>query len=66
MHNDSQLVLGGYENERTCGRPLGMRLDSDGYLVICDATLGIFKVNVATGMLNSAEHCHLSFLVFLA
>jgi len=59
LHNCSQLALGGYENEPTCGRPLGMRLDSDGYLIVCDTALGIYKVNVATGMLNCAHCCHL-------
>ena len=43
------VVSGGYDNEPTCGRPLGMRLDPDGYLIVCDAYLGIFKINVATG-----------------
>jgi len=27
-----------------------MRLDKDGYLIVADAYLGIFKVNVVTGM----------------
>ncbi|XP_041354583.1 adipocyte plasma membrane-associated protein-like [Gigantopelta aegis] len=44
-----QDPCGGFENEPTCGRPLGMRLDNDGYLVVVDAYLGLFKVNVATG-----------------
>lgn len=42
-------VSGGFENEPTCGRPLGMRFDNDGYLIVCDAYLGLYKVNVATG-----------------
>ena len=46
-------IAGGYDNEPTCGRPLGMRLDPDGYLIVCDAYLGIYKVNVATGNLYS-------------
>jgi len=46
----SLCVLGGYENEPTCGRPLGMRLDADGYLIVCDTTLGLYKINVATGL----------------
>ncbi|KAK3093634.1 hypothetical protein FSP39_018305 [Pinctada imbricata] len=33
----------------TCGRPLGMRLNKDGYLIVIDAYLGLYKVNVATG-----------------
>ncbi len=41
--------IGSPADEHTCGRPLGMRLDKDGYLVVVDAYLGLFKVNVATG-----------------
>jgi len=52
-------VLGGSANEPTCGRPLGMRLDADGYLMVCDTTLGLHKINVATG----AWSCALLFLV---
>lgn len=44
------FFLGGAENEPTCGRPLGMRMDKDGYLIVADAYLGLFKVNVVTGM----------------
>ncbi|KAL4238695.1 hypothetical protein ACF0H5_003402 [Mactra antiquata] len=40
---------GKFEHEPTCGRPLGMRLDKDKYLIVADAYLGLFKVNVATG-----------------
>lgn len=40
---------GGFENENTCGRPLGMRMGKDGFLYVVDAYLGLFKVNVATG-----------------
>jgi len=50
--NRYSYALGGYENEPTCGRPLGMRLDADGYLIVCDTALGIYKINVATGMSN--------------
>lgn len=32
-----------------CGRPLGMRFDRQGALIVADAYLGIFKVNVKTG-----------------
>lgn len=45
-------VAGGYDDEPTCGRPLGMRLDPDGYLIVCDAYLGIYEVNVATGTIQ--------------
>ena len=44
------IVLGRFEDEPTCGRPLGMRLDKEGYLIVVDAYLGLFKVNVVTGM----------------
>ncbi|CAH1792646.1 unnamed protein product [Owenia fusiformis] len=40
---------GGPENEPHCGRPLGMKMDKDGYLIVADAYFGLFKVNVATG-----------------
>ncbi|XP_033735730.1 adipocyte plasma membrane-associated protein-like [Pecten maximus] len=40
---------GTFESEPTCGRPLGMRLDKEGYLIVADAYLGLFRVNVATG-----------------
>ena len=44
-----KLPCGGYDNEPTCGRPLGMRFDADGYLVVCDAYYGLYKINVTTG-----------------
>ncbi|XP_060562915.1 adipocyte plasma membrane-associated protein-like [Ruditapes philippinarum] len=44
-----QEPCGRFEDEPTCGRPLGMRKDKDGYLIVADAYLGLFKVNVATG-----------------
>uniref|UniRef100_A0A0B7A1Q4 Strictosidine synthase conserved region domain-containing protein n=1 Tax=Arion vulgaris TaxID=1028688 RepID=A0A0B7A1Q4_9EUPU len=40
---------GGYLNENTCGRPLGMRMDKDGFLIVADAYYGLFKLNVVTG-----------------
>ncbi|GFS25391.1 adipocyte plasma membrane-associated protein [Elysia marginata] len=40
---------GGFENENTCGRPLGMRMDKNGFLIVADAYYGLFQVNVATG-----------------
>jgi hypothetical protein len=42
---------GRLEDEHTCGRPLGMRMGKDGYLVVADTYKGLFKVNVATGMI---------------
>ncbi|KAK7082339.1 hypothetical protein SK128_004053 [Halocaridina rubra] len=35
--------------ERICGRPLGMRFAPDGRLIIADAYLGLFALNVDTG-----------------
>lgn len=46
-------TAGGYENETTCGRPLGMRMDKNGFLIVADGYYGLFKVNVATGKLNN-------------
>lgn len=44
-------LTGGFDNEPTCGRPLGMRLTREGYLIVIDTYLGLFKVNVATGVI---------------
>jgi sugar lactone lactonase YvrE len=33
----------------TGGRPLGLEIDPDGRLVVCDAKLGLLRVDVATG-----------------
>ena len=52
--------VGNYSDEPTCGRPLGMKFDPDGYLVVCDAYLGLFRVDVDTGEQFSASmssHC---------
>ncbi|KAK3736895.1 hypothetical protein RRG08_000639 [Elysia crispata] len=40
---------GGIENENTCGRPLGMRMDKNGFLIVADGYFGLFQVNVVTG-----------------
>ncbi|CAG5136731.1 unnamed protein product [Candidula unifasciata] len=40
---------GGFHNEVTCGRPLGMRMDKIGFLIVIDAYYGLFRVNVVTG-----------------
>ncbi|XP_022083059.1 adipocyte plasma membrane-associated protein-like [Acanthaster planci] len=37
------------KDEHRCGRPLGLRFHSDGFLYVLDAYLGLFKVNVETG-----------------
>lgn len=34
--------------EAKCGRPLGMKFDKNGFLYVCDAYYGIFKVDVKT------------------
>ncbi|XP_044745439.1 adipocyte plasma membrane-associated protein-like [Coccinella septempunctata] len=39
----------GFYEERICGRPLGIKFGSDGYLYAADAYYGIFKVDVDTG-----------------
>ena len=44
------MIAGAFEDEPVCGRPLGMRFDRDGYLIVADAYLGLYKVNVATGI----------------
>ena len=38
-----------YWEAEVCGRPLGMRFDNKGKLIVADAYLGIFRVNVDTG-----------------
>ncbi|XP_064623449.1 adipocyte plasma membrane-associated protein-like [Lineus longissimus] len=35
--------------EASCGRPLGIRIDKDGQLIVVDAYLGLFKINPKTG-----------------
>jgi sugar lactone lactonase YvrE len=40
---------GNYWEVETCGRPLGMRFDNKGKLIVADAYLGIFRVDVDTG-----------------
>ncbi|ESO96507.1 hypothetical protein LOTGIDRAFT_115667, partial [Lottia gigantea] len=43
---------GKFEDEPTCGRPLGLKLDKEGYLIVVDAYLGLYRINVATGNIN--------------
>lgn len=45
------FFLGSFADEPNCGRPLGMRIDKEGYLVLIDTYLGLFRINVATGLL---------------
>ncbi|ELU04275.1 hypothetical protein CAPTEDRAFT_171602 [Capitella teleta] len=44
-----QPPCGSFADEPNCGRPLGMRIDKEGYLVVIDTYLGLFRINVATG-----------------
>ena len=44
-----QPPCGKTTDEPNCGRPLGMRVDRDGYLVVVDTYKGLYKVNMATG-----------------
>ncbi|XP_071962081.1 adipocyte plasma membrane-associated protein-like [Antedon mediterranea] len=37
------------ENEHICGRPLGLKFESENQLLVADAYLGIFRLNVKTG-----------------
>lgn len=41
----------GFHEERICGRPLGMKFDKDGSLIVADAYYGVYRVNVNTGRL---------------
>lgn len=40
---------GEYYEEKLCGRPLGIKFDSDGNLYATDAYYGLWKVDVKTG-----------------
>ncbi|KAK0063243.1 adipocyte plasma membrane-associated protein [Biomphalaria pfeifferi] len=42
-------ACGQFHMEPLCGRPKGMKLDSEGYLIVADSYKGILKVNVDTG-----------------
>ena len=48
------ICKGGFDNEQTCGRPLGMRmLRKQEKLIVIDADLGLFTVHVHTGQCPS-------------
>jgi hypothetical protein len=34
---------------KKCGRPLGIKFDNQGHMIVADAYLGIFRINVETG-----------------
>lgn len=38
-----------YHKLNRCGRPLGLRFDSQGYLVVADGVFGLYRVNVTHG-----------------
>jgi len=40
---------GSYKNEPSCGRPLGMRVYKEDYLLVLDAYLGLFMVSTKNG-----------------
>ncbi|KPP67345.1 adipocyte plasma membrane-associated protein-like [Scleropages formosus] len=44
---------GSYDEEPTCGRPLGIRVGTNGTLFVADAYLGLFEVNPITGEVNT-------------
>lgn len=43
------IYIDGKWRESTCGRPLGMRFDSNGNLIVANCYFGIFRVDVDTG-----------------
>ncbi|XP_033096635.1 adipocyte plasma membrane-associated protein-like [Anneissia japonica] len=42
-------LIGTYENENLCGRPLGLRFDKAGFLYVVEAYSGLYKLNVSSG-----------------
>jgi len=40
---------GAYDEEPTCGRPLGIRVTSKGTLMVVDAYLGLYEINIEKG-----------------
>jgi len=53
----SNDTCGPHTGNEACGRPLGMRIDSSGNLVVADADLGLFKIDPSTG---SVDHFYKS------
>ncbi|CAG5128453.1 unnamed protein product [Candidula unifasciata] len=45
----AKMASPGCKSEQECGRPLGLRLDSRGGLIVADSSNGIYRVNVETG-----------------
>lgn len=44
-------IIGGYEDEPKCGRPLGIRRIEGDEFIVADAYLGVFRVNFESGQL---------------
>ncbi len=41
------FLVGTYETEPRCGRPLGIRLDKNNkHLIVCDAYYGLLRINI--------------------
>ncbi|GFS15432.1 adipocyte plasma membrane-associated protein [Elysia marginata] len=45
----ASLAPQGCRGELQCGRPVGLRMDRQGRLIVADAYRGIFRINVQTG-----------------
>ena len=43
------MFEGRFDDESTCGRPLGMQFDHESFLIVIETYLGLSKVNVDTG-----------------
>ncbi|KAJ8301547.1 hypothetical protein KUTeg_020534 [Tegillarca granosa] len=44
---------GSFEMEPLCGRPKGMKVDKDGFLIVLDSSKGMLKVNPKTGTIQT-------------
>lgn len=49
MNFSLNIFLGKMKDEHTCGRPLGLRFDNEGRLIVADSYLGLHRVDVKTG-----------------
>lgn len=45
-----------YWDWKNCGRPFGIRFDRNGHLLVADAYLGIFKIDVQSGIVHYATN----------
>ncbi|XP_046359290.2 adipocyte plasma membrane-associated protein-like isoform X1 [Haliotis rufescens] len=50
---------GSFTLEPDCGRPKGMKVDQDGFLVVADAYKGLLRVNVTTGEIETLMPGHI-------